>query len=187
MKLFQLAIALCAMGLSVNNCAAQTPNTAAPMQGMQKKTATVQSTPNPLSAVYSAYFGLKDALVASDSKAAATAANTLSTAIGQVSMEGMNDASHKIWMQHDSLLLADADFIKASDKLAAQRSRFIPLSETMYAIMKAIAAGEAIYYEHCPMANNGKGANWLSKEKTIKNPYFGKAMLTCGQVTETLR
>lgn len=46
MKLFQLAIALCAMGLSVNNCAAQTPNTAAPMQGMQKKTATVQSTTN---------------------------------------------------------------------------------------------------------------------------------------------
>lgn len=187
MKLFQLAIALCAVSLSVSNCAAQTPNTAAPMQGMQKKTATVQSTPNPLSAVYTAYFGLKDALVASDSKAAATAANTLSTAIGQVPMDSLTDAFQKVWMQQQSELQADADFIKGSNKLAAQRNRFIALSETMYTIMKAIAAGEVIYYEHCPMANNGKGANWLSKEKSIKNPYFGKAMLTCGNVTETLR
>ena len=29
--------------------------------------------------------------------------------------------------------------------------------------------------------NNGKGANWLSKENAVKNPYYGSKMLTCGK------
>jgi hypothetical protein len=28
--------------------------------------------------------------------------------------------------------------------------------------------------------------HWLSSEKAIKNPYYGSAMLTCGEVTETI-
>jgi hypothetical protein len=28
---------------------------------------------------------------------------------------------------------------------------------------------------------------WLSSEAVIKNPYYGKAMLTCGKVTETIK
>lgn len=44
-----------------------------------------------------------------------------------------------------------------------------------------------IYYQFCPMANNGKGANWLSKENVVKNPYYGSMMLSCGKVTETIK
>jgi hypothetical protein len=32
-----------------------------------------------------------------------------------------------------------------------------------------------------------KKATWLSSSKTIKNPYFGSAMPTCGKVTETIQ
>jgi hypothetical protein len=28
---------------------------------------------------------------------------------------------------------------------------------------------------------------WLSSEAAIKNPYYGKMMLTCGSVTETIK
>jgi Cu(I)/Ag(I) efflux system membrane fusion protein len=38
------------------------------------------------------------------------------------------------------------------------------------------------YVQHCPMANNDKGADWLSKEKEIRNPFFGSSMLSCGEV-----
>ena len=37
------------------------------------------------------------------------------------------------------------------------------------------------------MANNGKGANWLSKENKVQNPYYGSVMLTCGKVVETIK
>jgi Cu(I)/Ag(I) efflux system membrane fusion protein len=35
------------------------------------------------------------------------------------------------------------------------------------------------------MANSNKGAYWLSLEKEIRNPYYGQAMLTCGEIRDT--
>ena len=43
-----------------------------------------------------------------------------------------------------------------------------------------------VYYQYCPMANGDKGAYWLSTIKEIKNPYFGDAMLSCGETKDTL-
>jgi Cu(I)/Ag(I) efflux system membrane fusion protein len=33
------------------------------------------------------------------------------------------------------------------------------------------------------MADSNKGADWLNLEKEISNPYFGKSMINCGEVT----
>ena len=43
-----------------------------------------------------------------------------------------------------------------------------------------------IYIQHCPMADNNKGADWLSLNKAIKNPYFGDKMLHCGSVIKVV-
>ena len=45
---------------------------------------------------------------------------------------------------------------------------------------------DTFYVQHCPMANDNNGADWLSKEKEIKNPYYGDKMLKCGMVSETI-
>jgi len=37
------------------------------------------------------------------------------------------------------------------------------------------------------MANNNKGADWISSESKIENPYYGKAMLKCGEVKEVIK
>jgi hypothetical protein len=29
-----------------------------------------------------------------------------------------------------------------------------------------------VYVQFCPMANGGEGANWLSKENAVKNPFM---------------
>jgi len=36
------------------------------------------------------------------------------------------------------------------------------------------------------MADNNNGAFWLSLEKEIRNPYYGEAMLKCGEVSQTI-
>ena len=46
--------------------------------------------------------------------------------------------------------------------------------------------GKTVHYQFCPMAKNGKGAYWLSENKDIRNPYFGKKMIDCGETKETL-
>jgi Cu(I)/Ag(I) efflux system membrane fusion protein len=37
------------------------------------------------------------------------------------------------------------------------------------------------------MAEKDKGAYWFSSSEEIKNPYFGDAMLKCGENRETLK
>ena len=39
-------------------------------------------------------------------------------------------------------------------------------------------SSEAYQEVYCPMAK----ASWLQAGKKIKNPYFGQAMLTCGEL-----
>jgi Cu(I)/Ag(I) efflux system membrane fusion protein len=37
------------------------------------------------------------------------------------------------------------------------------------------------------MANNNKGADWVSTSKEVKNPYYGQSMPTCGEVTKEIK
>ena len=71
---------------------------------------------------------------------------------------------------------AGAELAKASS-IAAARATFKKLS----AEAVQLAKGRAGYYiANCPMA----GANWVQTNKTINNPYYGKAMLASGSVEE---
>lgn len=56
----------------------------------------------------------------------------------------------------------------------------------MYQLVTDFGTSTTLYKQYCPMALNDKGAYWLSAQSDIKNPYFGDAMLTCGEVQETL-
>lgn len=44
----------------------------------------------------------------------------------------------------------------------------------------------SLYLMHCPMAFEDHGADWLQNTKEIKNPYFGEAMLGCGETKGTI-
>ena len=61
------------------------------------------------------------------------------------------------------------------------------LSKNMYALIKISKTEKPIYYQFCPMSNNGRGANWLSKENDVKNPYYGSKMLSCGKTVEIIK
>ena len=52
--------------------------------------------------------------------------------------------------------------------------------------LTAFGVDQPFYVQHCPMAFDNAGANWLSEESAIRNPYFGDAMLTCGSTIDTL-
>lgn len=66
------------------------------------------------------------------------------------------------------------------DDLETLRARFEELSRAMVAYLEAVPAeGVGVYY--CPM----KKAHWVQKAGPVKNPYYGKSMLACGnQVTK---
>jgi hypothetical protein len=143
--------------------------------------------PDQLKAVFDNYFALKDALVKTDGTMASEKASLLIKALNAVEMGKLKTEEHGIWMKIENDLKGDAQHINENKDPGHQREHFIELSQNMYELIKAAKPPETIYYQFCPMANDGKGANWLSKESAIKNPYYGSQMLTCGKTVETIK
>lgn len=146
-----------------------------------------QEKENLLSGVYDHYFALKDALVKDDSKTASAKALALAKTIGEVDMKSMSSEEHAAWMNVSGELLMHAEHIGETKDIAHQREHFSQLSQKIYALTATFKPGETTYLQHCPMYNDGKGADWLSKENTVKNPYYGSSMLTCGKTTKTIK
>lgn len=140
-----------------------------------------------LKAVLDNYFALKDALVKTDGNTASASGAALLTALDAVEMGKLKMDEHTIWMKIEKALKNDAQHIKENKDTEHQREHFISLSKNMYELIKAAKPAETVYYQFCPMANDGKGANWLSKESAIKNPYYGSQMLSCGKTVETIK
>jgi len=142
---------------------------------------------NVLKPVLDNYFQVKDALVKSNSKTAAAESAELLTAIKAVKMESLSKAEHTTWMKVLPALKEDAEHISETNDVGHQRDHFTTLSKNVYEILKVSGIGTPVYYQHCPMANKGKGADWLSLESGVKNPYYGSQMLTCGKTIETIK
>lgn len=151
-----------------------------------KKETQTEST-NSLSDVFTAYLALKDALAKDDGTTASIKAKDLFKAIDKADMGKMNPAQNAVWMKYMKNLSYDAEHVKGATETEHQREHFVSLSKNMYEVMKVFKLDVPVYYDFCPMANDGKGANWLSLQEKISNPYMGKQMPDCGKIQETIK
>jgi hypothetical protein len=135
-----------------------------------------------LNNVLSAYYGVKNSLVTDKAVFAQSKAKELIVAINAVPVGEMNVGQQKIWASHTDKLLSDSKHISEST-LENQRDYFTTLSKNLFEVFKGLKMNSTeIYQQYCPMKN----ATWLSETQIIKNPYYGKQMLSCGKTTETL-
>jgi len=130
------------------------------------------------------YFELKNALVASDEQKAASLASELREELENIE----SGTSDKMLIVHSEKILELLMAISKSTDLENQRDHFRILSEQIIAITRNFKNFKnELYVQHCPMANSNQGADWLSQSKEVRNPYYGEAMLSCGEVTEILK
>ncbi|WP_051621138.1 DUF3347 domain-containing protein [Leeuwenhoekiella sp. MAR_2009_132] len=120
--------------------------------------------------VWTSYNAVRLALIASDSEKSKQEAANLAMIFGENNMK----------------LKSAAEAIATTEDLEAQRKAFSQFSVAVQSYFKKNIDAGTLYKQHCPMALNGKGADWLSNEATIKNPYYGDKMLNCGTVTATI-
>lgn len=124
--------------------------------------------------IYKSYISLKNSLVAGNAAAAQQTSQDLAASLK--AFEGCENTA----------LIAEK--IAGTEDIKVQRKEFTALSSDVIALFKhADVKQGTIYVQHCPMANNGDGGDWLSSEKKISNPYYGKEMLTCGAVLEVIK
>jgi Cu(I)/Ag(I) efflux system membrane fusion protein len=142
---------------------------------------------NQLKSIYDEYIKLKDALVKEDSKNVIKASKEITTNLSKVDMKLLkNEEVHLHWMTLEKEMKLGATSIANTSKIKEQRIHFKDLSFYLTNAVEVFGINEKVYHQFCPMANNNKGAYWLSKEEKVINPYFGDAMLTCGEVKQVI-
>ncbi|MBP8824553.1 MAG: DUF3347 domain-containing protein [Flavobacteriales bacterium] len=143
-----------------------------------------QTTAEPLFPVFNAYFKLKDALVAGDAPLAMKAASGLDGALHNVDQASLSSTTKAAFTEAMANLMPVLHPFTTTKDLEKQRALFAQLTLHMARLAKAAPASVPIYVAHCPMYQGG--ADWMSLEKDIKNPFYGRMMLTCGSVKETI-
>ena len=134
------------------------------------------------------YLVFKDALVRDDLQAAKKAADSLKALLGTIDTGSFPENKKDRWLKIKADLTGFLDPVPQKQTIEDVRKVFQSASVTMINLARDFKPMDSpLYIQHCPMADQEKGADWLSREKEIRNPYFGKSMLTCGEVTDTLK
>lgn len=140
--------------------------------------------------VLNAYYGLKDAFVKSDTVAINTAGAQLKLLLDSFNLVEVKERDTIAFSSINGRPAdASAELVAmlGEKDLEKKRESFEMISSVFYDLLRTVRPGGIkAYYQYCPMAFNDKGAYWLSNADSIQNPYFGKKMLTCGEVKETL-
>lgn len=129
------------------------------------------------------YLAIKNSLANDDSDAAADAGKALSETMAKTSMEKVSADQMEAYMNIADDAKEHADHISSNaGMIEHQREHFVTLSKDMNDLIQLFGTNQKLYLDFCPMADNNKGAVWISETKEITNPYFGKNMATCGSV-----
>ncbi|MDF1573345.1 MAG: efflux RND transporter periplasmic adaptor subunit [Bacteroidales bacterium] len=141
-----------------------------------------------LQPLYATYLKWKDALTNDDFEEAQIAATNMKSVLEKINMSLFKGDAHNVWMDFQGRLSKSLEHVQHFSDIEQLREAFQTVSATMIEMTNTFAPlVETIYVQHCPMADDNKGADWLSREKEIRNPYFGSSMLTCGEVTKEIK
>src|SRR5699024_253684 len=146
------------------------------------KDETPEALKNQLHKVFENYIEIKDALVKDNASKASTDTKDLLENLDRVDIKLIKGEAHNKWMELYEKIKANTTSISKTAGIKDQRNYFKQLSDSFIQAVQLFGVNEKVYVEYCPMVNNDEGAYWLSKEEQIFNPYFGNAMLTCGEV-----
>ena len=136
------------------------------------------------------YLSLKEKLVKDDSNIQPEV-KAIQNSLTKVDMYLVMEDAHNVWMKSLKSLNKDLRLMSYAVNITEQRAIFLTISQALSEAAQKLGVemdgDQTLYLEFCPMADNNHGGFWLSTEKEIRNPYFGDAMLTCGEVKEEIK
>ncbi len=110
----------------------------------------------------------------------------IQTALAADSLSGAQAAARTLSGQAARLgpalkaVLAPANTLAAAADIKAARAAFGDLSDAIVAIAGSGSGGKGVRVAYCSMVKR----SWLQKDGEIANPYYGSAMLRCGEFTK---
>jgi membrane fusion protein, copper/silver efflux system len=133
------------------------------------------------------YYELKNSLVKSNVQATRKNAEKLESLLKKLEQIASGNPPIPAWKEYQQKLNKSIRQLATAADIDKQRESFSQVSDQIIESVEAFGLpAETAYIAYCPMAFDNKGAKWLSEFKAIKNPYFGDAMLECGEVTKRI-
>ncbi len=137
-----------------------------------------------LAEVVSGYLDLSERLAADDATGASLAATRTKAGLAAVDPSELTGDALTAWTADARDLETGVDqVLSAKGDIEGQRRGFLILSEALPAILRRYAPPQdaGLHRFYCSMAFDGRGAAWLQVGERVANPYFGAAMLRCGE------
>ena len=155
-------------------------------KSMVKSTVEVEQSKSA-TAIIDNYLALKDALVADNSKKAASSGKMLFDAFAKFDISAQPKSQQKELGEIIEDAREHAEHISENDgSIGHQREHFEILSTDIKDLVVITGADRNLYQIFCPMYNNKEGGSWLNASNEIKNPFFGSKMLKCGSVQQKI-
>ena len=121
----------------------------------------------PVKSVYTDYLKIQASLAGDSLNGVAANAEAIAKAVNGDSMKMVPAA-----------VATEAETLAKASNLKSARAAFKPLSDSLIQFLADHHAKNAYVEIYCPMAR----ASWLQTGKDVKNPYYGKEDLTCGEI-----
>ncbi|HSC40410.1 MAG TPA: DUF3347 domain-containing protein [Chitinophagaceae bacterium] len=185
-----LFIAACNNGTNSSTQAKTADSNAAPAttEAAKEPGVSASTKATPVKEIVSTYLQMKNAFAIDNDKDAAVAGDAMVQAFGKFDKASLTPEQSRVYTDIEDDAKEHAEHIgKNVGNIRHQREHFEMLSKDVYQLVKTFGSGQELYYDHCPMYNNNKGADWISETKEIKNPYLGKSMPTCGSIKEEIK
>jgi len=139
---------------------------------------------NPL---FNQYLAWKNALVQDNLSESQKSAEMMLNELNKINLGLFEGEAHNKMVKFHSALQNNMPHVTHLNNIEKVRDVFRHVSINMIEITNTFKPfTKTLYVQHCPMADDNKGADWLSTEQEIRNPYFGSSMLKCGEIIQTI-
>lgn len=133
------------------------------------------------------YLRVQQHLAADELDQARSALGELAAMVNTVDLPGPVEAA-EAWSARASALAGHARHAVASKEPGELRSAFEKISAEVVTLLRVFGnpTEAELSIAFCPMAFDEKGAQWVQREGAVANPYYGSAMLRCGDAKATV-
>ena len=141
-----------------------------------------------LSSILSSYFELSDNLTNDSATEAAKSSEKLKSALvdfqdNELSEKEINEVDE---IMKSSIMHAEHITDNSGD-IHHQREHLVLLSLDIKDLIEIVGTDQQVYEAYCPMANDNKGAIWVTNKNEIENPYMGQNMPKCGKINGEIK
>lgn len=146
------------------------------------------TTAQDLQRLLGSYITLKNTCFKGDLKTINQAGSTMLEQVKNIDTEMNSKEGKEALQQHVKLYKDKLKEMLHIEGLKEKRSYLGHISEIVYCTIKSFdfRKDQELYAAFCPMAFDNRGAYWLTRSRSIRNPYFGDKMPDCGSIEETL-